>query len=110
MKSKKNNKKKGQAIRNKKRLKTIKWIMLVILILGAISLFLLSDFFNIKEINVLNNNKVTKEEIINLSNLKTNENMFKFMKIKVVDQIKKNPYIEDAIIHRKLNRNSRNRS
>ena len=103
MKTKKKNKKKGQVVKNKKRIKAIKWIILVILILGALSLVLLSDLFNIKEIVVLNNNKITKDEIIYLSGLKINENMFKFLKLQAEEQIKQNPYIASATIHRKIN-------
>lgn len=100
--SKQNRKKK------KNRGKIIKWVILTILTIGAIALFLLSDLFNIKEIKVVNNNKISEQMIINLSELKTNENMFKFLKIKVVENIKTNPYIETVEIHRKLNRNNRN--
>lgn len=94
--------------KKKNRGKIIKWVSLTILTIGAIALFLLSDLFNIKEIKVVDNNKISKQMIINLSELKTNENMFKFLKIKVVESIKTNPYIEAVEIHRKLNRNNRN--
>lgn len=94
--------------KKKNKGKIIKWVSLTILTIGAIALFLLSDLFNIKEIKVIDNNKISKQMIINLSELKTNENMFKFLKIKVVESIKTNPYIETVEIHRKLNRNSRN--
>lgn len=86
----------------KRRLKIIKWTSLLILIIGAITLFLLSDLFNIKQIKVLNNNKILSEEIIALSGIKLNENMFKFLGFKAEEQIKQNPYIEEAKIHRKI--------
>lgn len=89
--------------KKKKRLKIIKWTSLFILTVGAISLFLLSDLFNIKEIKVINNNKISAQEIIELSSLKTNENMFKFLRMSVEEKIKQNPYIESADIDRKLN-------
>jgi len=101
MSPKKKNKKIN--IKKKKRIKILKWTSLIILIIVAITIFLLSDIFNIKEIKVSNNNKVSGEEIILLSGIKTNENMFKFLKLKAIENIKKNPYIEDATIHRKLN-------
>ena len=38
---------------------------------------MLSSIFNIKQINVTNNSKITSQEIINLSTLQTGVNMFK---------------------------------
>lgn len=102
------NKKKNILKKNKKRLKILKWTSLFVLIVGAITLFLLSDLFNIKEIKIINNNKISAQEITNLSTLKLNENMFKFFGISIEEKIKQNPYIESAKIHRKLNRYSRN--
>lgn len=101
MSPKKKNKKIN--IKKKKRIKFLKWTSLIILIVAAITLFLLSDIFNIKEIKVSNSNKVSEEEIILLSGIKTNENMFKFFKLKAIEKIKTNPYIEDVTIHRQLN-------
>ena len=101
MSPKKKNKKIN--IKKKKRIKILKWTSLIILIIAAITIFLLSDIFNIKEIKVSNNNKVSEEEIILLSGIKANENMFKFFKLKAIEKIKTNPYIEDVTIHRKLN-------
>lgn len=87
----------------RKRRKILKWTSLIILMFVAIILFLLSSVFNIKEIKVINNNKISEQEIVNLSSIKVNENMFKFLKIKASENIKTNPYIESAEIHRKLN-------
>ena len=92
--------------KKKKRLKILKWTSLFVLVLVAITLFLLSDIFNIKEIKVINNNKISAEEIKELSTLYANENMFKFLKMTVEEKIKQNPYIETVLIHRKLNRNN----
>ena len=88
---------------NKKRLKIVKWTSLSILVLTAITIFLLSDLFNIKEIKVLDNNKLTGAEIIQLSKIEIDQNMFKFLKIKAIENIKTNPYIETVKIKRKLN-------
>ena len=96
-------KKKSISKKKKKRLKILKWTSLFVLLTGAIALFLLSDIFNIKEIKVINNNKITAQEIKDLSTLKENENMFKFLELSVVQKIKQNPYIESANIRRKLN-------
>lgn len=92
--------------KKKRRLKIIKWTSLFVLMAGALTLFLLSDVFNIKEIKVINNNKITSQEIKELSGLQVNENMFKFLEMSVVEKIKQNPYIESANIRRKLDRNN----
>ena len=89
---------------SKKRLKILKWTSLLVLMVGGIALFLLSDLFNIKEIKVLNNSKITSLEIENLSDLQINQNMFKFLEITVEEKIKQNPYIESVDIRRRLNR------
>lgn len=96
-------KKKSISKKKKKRLKVLKWTSLFVLLTGAIALVLLSDIFNIKEIKIINNNKITAQEIKELSTLKENENMFKFLEMSVVQKIKQNPYIESANIRRKLN-------
>ncbi len=110
MQTKKKNVPKGKkqniSKKKKKRLKILRWTSLLILGVVAITLFLLSDLFNIKEIKVINNNKITSQEIRDLSTLQVDENMFKFLKISVIEKIKQNPYIESANIHRKLNRNN----
>lgn len=103
---KKIDKKKKQTIskKKKKRLKILKWTSLFVLIVGGIALVLLSDLFNIKEIKVLNNNKITSLEIKNLSGLQINQNMFEFLEISVIEKIKQNPYIESVDIRKRLNR------
>lgn len=102
---KKISKSKKQKVSKKKnkRLKFLKWTSLIVLIIGAICLFLLSDIFNIKDIKVINNNKITSKEIKDLSTLQVNENMFKFLGFNIEKKIKQNPYIESADINRNLN-------
>ena len=100
---KKNVKKSSKKTKNKKRkLKIIKWTSLCIITVGAVTLFLLSDLFNIKQVKIINNSKVLTEEIINLSGIKINENMFKFFGFQVEEKIKQNPYIETAKVYRKI--------
>ena len=101
-------KKQSISKKKKKRLKILKWTSLFVLIIGGITLFLLSDIFNIKEIKVLNNSKISTQDIKNLSGLQVNQNMFKFLEISVGEKIKQNPYIQDVRIRRKLNRYNRN--
>lgn len=102
-KQKKANKKRKLTQKGKKRLKIIKWTSIIILFTILIAMIMFSQLFNIKGIIVVGNNKVNEQEIISLSYLKTEENMFKTMKIKSINNIKTNPYIEDVKISKKLN-------
>jgi cell division protein FtsQ len=62
----------------------------------------MSSIFNIKQIIVSNNNKISSDEIINLSGLKTEINMFKMSKRNISNNVKVNPYIENIKIKRSL--------
>lgn len=63
----------------------------------------MSSVFNIKKIVVINNSKVSSNEIINLSTLTTNVNMFKTTNKTIREGIKTNAYIEDVKIKRNIN-------
>ena len=84
------------------KLKIVKWIFLLALLATAIILFLLSSVFNIPDTVVENNKKISEQEIVNLSGLVKNENMFKTTNKKIKEGIKQNPYIEDVVITREL--------
>jgi len=100
--SKKTAKKKVKNKKNKRKTKIIKWTSIIILLIIAILILLFSDLFNTKDIKVINNQKISSQEILHLSTLKIEENMFKMNKGKVIDNIKTNPYIENVKISRKL--------
>ncbi|MBQ6992227.1 MAG: FtsQ-type POTRA domain-containing protein [Clostridia bacterium] len=85
----------------KKRI--IKWTTISLLLITALVLFMLSDVFNIKQISVENNSKVSSEEIIKLSGLIIDENMFKTLNKKIKEGIKTNAYIENVKINKNLN-------
>lgn len=87
----------------KKRRRIVAASILIILLLWIFVAILLSDLFNIKQIIVINNSKVSAEEILKISELSTNDNMFKVLKTKIKAKIKTNPYIEDVKITKKLN-------
>ena len=53
-----------------------------------------------REINVINSEKVSGNEIISLSGISKNQNIFRFLSSKSIEQIKTNPYIEEAQIKR----------
>ena len=95
-----------KAEKREKRNKRIKRLLKIIVLLGIViggSVFsMTSPMFNIKEIQVTNNNIVTSENIISLSELKVDENMFRFSSSSVKNKIKENAYIEEVKIHRKI--------
>lgn len=95
-----------QERRRKKRNKKIKIVaktfLLLAIIIGGITFAMVSPIFNIKEIQVANNEHVNTETIISLSELKTEENIFRFNSSKTIQKMKENPYIKNAKIHRKF--------
>lgn len=96
-------KKQRQILKKKKRIKLmLKFTALLIIIIAGIIFALVSPIFNIKEINVSNNNQINTETIISLSQLNLGQNIFKFNKNKVSKNIKTNAYIESVEIKRKL--------
>ena len=63
---------------------------------------MMSSIFNIKEIEVSNNFKISKTEIINNSRIQIGQNIFKINKKNIKQNIKKNAYIEDVKISRDI--------
>ena len=96
-------KKKKQKKNNIKKAKIIAIVFLTIIACALIAVVIYSDLFNITKITVVNNQKVSSEEIINNSGFSVGNNMFKTMKIISKKNIKTNPYIEEVKISRKLN-------
>ena len=94
--TKKISKKQEMAIKKRKLiLKIIRTIILIGILIGTLIYILLSPLFNIKDVTVTGNNKLSKEEIISLSEIRTEENDIK-------NRIKTNPYVENVKIRRKL--------
>ena len=89
-----------------KRNKRIKFILKITLslgiIIGGIVFAMTSPLFDIRNIEITNNNIVSSETIISLSGLKTEENIFKYKTANIVKNIKENPYIENVKVKRKL--------
>ena len=88
--------------RNKRIKLVLKIFLLLAIIIGGITFAMISPMFNIKDIEVLNNEQVSAETIISLSELKKEENIFRFNKSKVIKKIKENAYVEGIQIHRKI--------
>ena len=91
----------NQQEKRKKKKRNFKGAV-VILIIAAVITFLLSPVFNIKNINVTNNKKVSQSNIMALSGIKVGSNMFKLNIKDAKDRVKTIPYIEDANVFRNL--------
>lgn len=97
------NKKKRKIKKNSKSKKIIiTTISLVSMIIALAIMALVTPAFNIQEIKVEGNNKVSTTNIINLSRIKIGQNIFKNNKNKIISYIKENAYVEDAQIKRIL--------
>ena len=88
--------------RKRKIKRFLKWTSLICIIAGGTTFALVSPIFNIQEIEVIGNNIVTSETIESISEINKEQNIFKFFNKKVVENVKKNPYIETAKVKRKL--------
>lgn len=100
---KKLTKKQEMARRKRKRvLRVIKYLTLLAIIIGGIVYTLLSPIFNIKNIEVYGNSKISSDTIISLSGLSINQNIFSFWTSDIKDAIKQNAYIDKVQISRKI--------
>lgn len=88
--------------RNKRIKVVLKTFLLLSIIIGGVTFAMISPIFDIKDIQVLNNEQVSSETVISLSGLKTEENIFRFNRNKVANKIKENAYIQNIEIHRKI--------
>ena len=91
-----------QIKRRKFLLKVAKWTTIFAILIGAIIYVLLSPLFAIKKINVTTDGKLNEQEIISLSAIDLNENIFKYTKKQIKENIKENSYVEEVDIKRKL--------
>lgn len=96
-------KNKKKSTKKRATLKIVKWTSILAIIAVAIVLFMMSSVFNINQIVVLNNNKISSQEIINLSGIQIGTNMFKTTNKMIKKGLKINPYIEDVKIKRSIN-------
>lgn len=94
--------KKVEKHKNKIAFVIMKWFVLIMLLLGAILYFLMCPLFNIKEIKVVGNRKIPANEIISLSEINVNENIFRIHIEEVKKEIKQNAYIDSIEIKRHL--------
>ena len=83
-------------------LKIIKWTILLMALAGAIMFFITTPLFNISDIQVTGNQKINSSVILSLSQVQTGENIYKYSKNQIKQNIKQNAYIDTVEIKRKL--------
>lgn len=88
--------------RNKRIKNILKVLLMLLIVIGGITFAMVSPIFNIKEIKVIDNEQISSDTVISLSELSSNQNIFRFNKLQVENNIKTNPYIENVEIHRKI--------
>lgn len=92
-----------EQIRRNKRIKLIlKVILFIAIVAGIIIYIMLSPIFNIKNITVEGNTNISTEQIISLSNVQKDVNLFKVSNKDTISAIKENPYVKTVEIKRKL--------
>lgn len=91
-----------QIKRNRKVKTIIKLILLLAVIVGLIIYLMLSPIFNIKNINVEGNASISSEQIISLSKVQKETNLFKVSNKDTTASIKENPYVKSVEIRRTL--------
>lgn len=90
-------------IKRNKRIKfLIKLLILLAVIIGLAIYLILSPIFNIKQINVEGNEQISSEQIISLSKIEKEINLFKVSNKETINAIKENPYVKTVEIKRKL--------
>ena len=88
--------------RNRKIKIAVRIIVLIGILAGGVAFAMISPIFNIKTIQVTNQEQIASETIISLSEIKTGENIFRFRRSQVAEKIEENAYIKTAKIHRKI--------
>lgn len=82
--------------------KAFKYILYIILLTFSIAFLLTSSLFNIKTINVTGNIRVSQQEIIRLSGLSYQQNIFRINTKATMKSIFQNPYVKKIKIDRAL--------
>ena len=86
--------------RNKRIKRIIKWTSIVVILAGGTTFAMVSPIFDIQEIEVTGNEKISSDTVISLSGLSKGQNIFRFLSDKIIEQIKTEPYIQNAEIKR----------
>lgn len=100
------NKKKPQKPKKKVNVKFVKAIFKILcligLIAGTIAFIMISPVFNITEIEVVNNQKLSDDTYISLSGINYGENIYRISKKEIKKKVKENAYVESIEINRKI--------
>ncbi len=100
--------KKSYAEKRKKmrqiKMKISSVLFAVVFIFWGVYYLLQSDLMNLKEIVVQGNMVIQEEELIQVSKLAMNKNIFKFNLKEIQANIKTHPYVKDTKVRRKLPR------
>lgn len=89
--------------KRKRRIKSFfKGMLITTIIIGVFLAIMLSPLFNIKEIKIKGNSKLTETEIIALTEINIGENLFTINNNTIINKIKNNSYIEEVQIDKKL--------
>lgn len=96
-------------IKKRKKIRKIKMrvssiLFALVFIFWGVYYLLQSDLMNLKEVVVEGNEQVEEEEIVNISNLVTNRNIFKYNLKEIEKDIESHAYIKDANVQRKFPR------
>lgn len=84
--------------KNTKKKNKLKGFLILIILVIAIILILMSDLFNIKNIEVKGNSILSTEEVISLSGIQKETNIFSVSKNKTKEKLKEEAYIEKSKI------------
>lgn len=98
----KNNTKSKLSRKARIRIKILKWTGIVILLVGIVIFFMLSPIFNLKQIDVVGVQKLTAEQIIGLSEIKLEENIFKIKTSQIIEKLESLSYVESVEITKEL--------
>lgn len=96
---------KEQRIKMQKRMivkKLSMMLLLIVLLIGGMVYFVLSPIFNVKNIEIIDNNKISSEQLVSMTEISLNTNTFKFSSRDVKNRLLKNPYIEDVKVDRNI--------
>ena len=95
-----------EMLKRKKRRKIIlfliKWTTLIALLIGATIFLFTTPLFNLQSVEVVGNKQISYDEIVSLSKLVNQENIFKNKKSDIIKNIKENPYIDTVEVKRQL--------
>lgn len=80
----------------------LRFIFLIFLVFVIITLALNTELFVINKINIVGNNKLSRDSLINASTISTGENILKISKRLGEKNLAKLPYVKEAKIKRKL--------